>query len=152
MALDLINRLGLYNVVFTDPDHEIPIPDTTDWNHAYNCLSVLKSNNTPGSIYHTLVRSEDAALKAWILAALAPWAKISKAKKQGGKSVNNEPYMADVARRGIKTDSKTGDLATGAFSNRIEITELKDAINLGDAWIHERVGSSRKSNIIWSPF
>jgi len=133
-ALKLIDRLGLYNTVFTDPGKEVPIPDSSDWHVAYNLLSTLKNTKTPGSVYHTLVRSEEAKFQAWILAALVPWAKIEKSKKSGAKAIENEPYVTDVVRRGVALDSKTCSILTGAFDNRKEITHLKDAIDRAESW------------------
>jgi len=133
-ALKLIDRLGLYNTVFTDPTKEVPIPDSSEWRIAYNLLSTLQNSETPGSIYHTLIRSEEARFQAWILAALVPWAAIAKTKKAGAKAIENEPYVTDVARRGIALDSKTCSILTGAFENRKEITYLKDAIDQAEPW------------------
>ncbi|KAH8594489.1 hypothetical protein B0O99DRAFT_625062 [Bisporella sp. PMI_857] len=137
-ALELIDRLRLYNTVFTDPTREGPTPDSSHWGIAYNCLETLRRNSTPGSIYEILVRSEDAKFQSWVLAALVPWANIIKTPRVGAKAAENEPYIVDVARRGIAMDSKTCTVASGAFKNRSEITDLKDSIKRGDTWIHER--------------
>ena len=130
----LIDRLGLYNTVFTDPTKDVPTPDSSKWSTAYNLLSILKDAETPGSIYHTLVRSDEARFQAWILAALVPWAKFEKTKKAGAKAIENEPYVTDVVRRGVALDSKTCSILTGAYENRQEITHLKDAIYHDESW------------------
>lgn len=133
-ALKLIDRLGLYNTVFTDPTKEVPNPNSSEWSIAYNLLSVLRDSQTPGSIYHLLVRSEDARFQAWILAALVPWGMTEKIKIAGGKAIDNEPYITDVARKGIALDSKTCSIISGAYENRKEIIDLKDAIDQAEPW------------------
>ncbi|KAF4618151.1 hypothetical protein G7Y89_g14957 [Cudoniella acicularis] len=136
-ALHLIDRLGLYRFVFTDPTIPgIAVPSTSNWSYVYNCLNELKNNKTPGSIYHSLVRSEDAQLSAWILAALTPWASIPNPTLTSGKLP--PPFATLVAREGIKTNSKTCQLVTRAFLNYRDITTLKDAIKQKELHIEER--------------
>ncbi|KAH8678663.1 hypothetical protein BGZ60DRAFT_525410 [Tricladium varicosporioides] len=127
-SLQHIDRLGLYPFIFTDPTVTgLPQPSTESWSHVYNCLDLLKSNETPGSIYSTLVRSEDAQLIAWILAALTPWSSIPEPElKPGGKPVT--PIATLVAQHGIKASNKICQVVTGAFKNYREITNLRDAI------------------------
>ncbi|TVY37373.1 CCA tRNA nucleotidyltransferase, mitochondrial [Lachnellula occidentalis] len=138
-ALQLIDRLGLYQFVFTDPTlQEIPVPSTTNWHFAYDCLEVLKSNETPGSIYKSLVRSEDAKFIAWILTAAVPWAKVPLPQSAKPKTKLPLPYGTLVVREGIKATSKVCDVVTGAFRNFVEITGLRDAIKRKDAYVHER--------------
>ncbi|TVY64215.1 CCA tRNA nucleotidyltransferase [Lachnellula suecica] len=138
-ALQLINRLNLYPVVFTDPTIEgVPIPSTSKWHFAYDCLEELKSNETPGSIYNSLVRSDDAKFIAWVLAAVAPWANIPTPEPAKPKTKPPLPFGTLVVREGIKTNSKVCDAVTGAFRNFEEITKLRDAIKRKDASINER--------------
>ncbi|KAG9243774.1 tRNA nucleotidyltransferas-like protein [Calycina marina] len=137
-ALKLMDRLGLYSTVFTDPAREVPIPDSSKWSIAYNLLSTLKDAETPGSVYHTLVRSDDAKFQAWILAAIVPWGTVEKPKKEGVKAIENEPYSTDIIRRGVALDSKLCAMVTGAFRNRTQITDLKNAIGRSEPWTNQR--------------
>ncbi|TVY54405.1 CCA tRNA nucleotidyltransferase, mitochondrial [Lachnellula cervina] len=138
-ALQLIDRLGLYQFVFTDPTvQNIPIPSTTNWHFAYDCLEVLKSNETPGSIYNSLVRSEDAKFIAWVLAAAAPWADVPLPQPIKTKTKLPLPFGTLVVREGIKATSKVCDVVTGAFRNFVELTGLRDAIKRNDGYVHER--------------
>jgi hypothetical protein len=137
-ALQLIDRLGLYSTIFTVPlNQECPVPETSDWHVAYDCLKVLKSNDTPGSIYQSLVRSEDAKYLAWILAALVPWSSVPQTPpaKQKGKAL---PMGGVVAREGIKADNKICSVVSGAFNHYQEIIELKNAILVKTSYTNER--------------
>ncbi|KAB8297717.1 hypothetical protein EYC80_001524 [Monilinia laxa] len=98
----------------------------------------MKSNETPGSIYKSLVRSDDAKYLAWILAALTPWTAIppAQATKPGGKIP--QPYGFLVAREGLKAEIKLCNIAAGAFKQYAEITELKASIQRNDPHIHQR--------------
>ncbi|TGO15034.1 hypothetical protein BTUL_0045g00440 [Botrytis tulipae] len=138
-SLNYFDRLGIYSTIFTDPTaHEVLIPDTSSWKIVYDCLKEMTLNETPDSIYKSLVRSDDAKYLAWILAALTPWTAIppAQAAKPGGKIP--PPYGALVAREGLKAESKLCNMVAGAFKQYAEITELKDAIKKNDPYIHKR--------------
>lgn len=137
-ALHLIDRLGLYSTIFTDPTvHLSPAPNTDSWNVVYDCLEQLKSNETPKSIYQSLVRSDDARYLGWILAALTPWATVPEPVpvKKGKLPL---PLGAVVAREGIKADNKTVNVVTGSFRNYESIIKLKDDVGRKEAYVHER--------------
>ncbi|RDL40006.1 uncharacterized protein BP5553_04346 [Venustampulla echinocandica] len=137
-ALYLIDRLGLYPFIFTDPTApDFPVPSTVSWNFVYGLLQVLKVNETPGSIYHSLVRSDDAKYIAWILAALTPWSSVPLPERSATGKLP-PPVAALIAREGIKANSKICDIVTGAFRNCGEITSLRDAIKLKDPYSQER--------------
>lgn len=127
-ALQLIDRLGLYHTIFTDPTkNDMPVPDLTNWNRAYHCLDIMIKNNSPMSIYKLLVRTEDAAELAWVLSALAPFAPFgSPPPKPNGK--RNPPFGAMAAREGIKANNRIGEVVTGAFRHMNEILQLKKDI------------------------
>ena len=136
-SLQYFDRLDLYPTIFTDPmAKDIPTPNTTHWNIAYNCLQTLESNKTPGSIHQTLVRSDDARYVSWILAALAPWSTIPNPEKIGSKM----PVLfgTRVALEGIKANSKICAHVNGAFKNYAQLTDLKNAVTKGQAFINER--------------
>lgn len=134
-ALHIIDRIGLYNTIFTDPIMQIPVPSTSNWKAVYDCLEELSRNDTPGCVYRTLVRSEDAKYLAWILAALAPWATIDQPRQLGLKA----PHLATVvAREGIKADNKVCNLVAGAFKDYREITDMKTAVVVKDRWTEQR--------------
>ncbi|KLU85960.1 poly(A) polymerase, partial [Magnaporthiopsis poae ATCC 64411] len=81
-SLRLIDRLGLYNGVFTDPtrrDKRVPPSDLSRWAAAYECMDHLAGNRTPGSIYNVLVRTEEDAAFGWTITALLPWEALPEA-------------------------------------------------------------------------
>ena len=136
-AMQLIDQLGLYPIIFTDPTtNSTPVPDSSHWHVIYNCLALLESNKTPGSIYQSLIRSEDAKYLAWILAALTPLTATPNPENVGGKLPF--PYATNVAREGIKADNKICSHVTGAFRNYRDIINLKDAIKRKDSFVTER--------------
>ncbi|CAG8949320.1 hypothetical protein HYFRA_00004946 [Hymenoscyphus fraxineus] len=137
-ALRLIDRLGLYKFIFIDPTVEaVELPSTTNWSLVYEFLYELKGNETPGSIWKSLVRSEDAQFAAWVLAALTPWSKIPLPKPTAaGKQLPPLPTL--VAQKGVKLNGKICDIVTGCFRNFKEITNLRDSILKKEPLIHER--------------
>jgi tRNA nucleotidyltransferase (CCA-adding enzyme) len=138
-SLQLFNKLGLYSTIFTDPTAPVdPVPSTTNWHFAYECLEELKMNETPGSIYHSLVRSEESKYLAWILSALTPWAGLPQTPPVKMKGKPLLPLGAMVAREGLKAENKICSVAGGAFKHFEEISALKDAIKSKSKDIHER--------------
>jgi tRNA nucleotidyltransferase (CCA-adding enzyme) len=138
-SLQFIDRLGLYSTIFTDPTiQECPSPETANWNLAYDCLEEMKSNATPGSIYQSLVRSEDAKYLAWVLAALVPFSSVSQTLPVKQKGKPHLPLGGMVAREGIKADNKICNVVSGAFKHFREIAHLKDAIKAKKSHISER--------------
>lgn len=137
-AFDLIDRLGLYTTIFTNPTaDQLPQVDISNWKNAYNCLDLIKSNESPGSIYKLLVRSDESEALAWILAALSPWAPLgSPPGPPGGKLPL--PYATFAAREGIKSNNKTCDVVTGAFRHFREIINLKSAVLAKEPYVYER--------------
>lgn len=137
-AFDLIDRLGLYTTIFTNPTAEgLPNVNTSNWKNAYNCLDLIKSNESPASIYRLLVRSDESEAVAWILAALSPWAHLgSPPGPPGGKLPL--PYATFAAREGIKSNNKTCDVVTGASRHFREIINLKEAVLAKEPYVYER--------------
>lgn len=131
--------MGLYSTIFTIPNVEgIPTPSSENWSIVCGCLAELKASETPGSIYQTLVRSDDSRYLAWILASLTPWANTLKPEKVGAKASEREPFITDIARKGIVLDSKNCNLVSDAFNNHKHIIEVKNAIKGDESWVNER--------------
>lgn len=93
-------------------------------------------NRTPGSIFQTLVRSDDARYISWVLAALVPWTAVPNPEKVGNKIPL--PFGIRVAQEGIKSNSKICAHVRGAFKNYPHITNLKNAVQEGKSYISER--------------
>lgn len=138
-ALQLFDSLGLYSTIFTDPTvNNAPEPSISRWKYAYDCLDILSSNESPGSIYKLLIRSKDAAKVAWILAALTPWAEVAQPSRCKHAGKVPLPFATSVAREGIKLNNKICDIVTGAFRNFEEISSFKSAVVNNEPWTKER--------------
>lgn len=136
-SLEYFDRLRLYSTVFTIPTKDCSSPNTTSWFIAYNCLALLQKNSTPGSLFQTLVRSDDDKYLAWILAALSPWCSVENPplKKTGGRT---DPVATEVAREGLRLESKNCAIVTGAFRNQKTILAAKNAVAESQPWVQER--------------
>ncbi|KAI0154877.1 hypothetical protein GGR57DRAFT_502069 [Xylariaceae sp. FL1272] len=139
-SLEYINDLGLYHAIFTDPTKkDMPSPDLTDWSKAYECLAFISQNTTPGSIYSTLIRTDEARYYAWVLAAVSPWTHVKESGQESNKNTKPPPRLATLAvREGIRPPSKLCDLVTAVYRNREDITSLKNAVVLKEPYISER--------------
>ncbi|KAH8912819.1 poly A polymerase C-terminal region-like protein [Coniochaeta sp. PMI_546] len=137
-SLRLIDRLGLFHTVFTDPARtDMPKPDISNWAAAYEALNVLAARKTPGSIYHVLVRSDEAAYFAWQLAAVAPYEQLpdEEPRKPGKPPV---PWATQANRGGLMSPTKLTDVITAAHRHRLAILELKNAVRDGAPCVKER--------------
>ncbi|KAK3294710.1 uncharacterized protein B0H64DRAFT_325803 [Chaetomium fimeti] len=137
-SLRLIDRLGLYHAVFTDPERSgMPKPDTATWKTAYECLEQLETNKTPGSIYDLLVTSEEARYYAWSLATLTPWEQLpdDPPLKSGKPAL---PLPTQAAREGFKAPNKLSDLVTAAHRHRPAIVALRDMVREKKEGLNER--------------
>ncbi|KAF4908261.1 CCA tRNA nucleotidyltransferase [Colletotrichum viniferum] len=127
-ALELIHNLGLYEAIFTDPSGEqCPAPDLSTWKLAYGCLDLLYRDRVPGSIYNTLVATDEAAYLAWALAAVIPYSHV-KDEVAFPKSKGTIPVTTLVAREGIKGPNRLCDMITGASRHCRQITAMKDNV------------------------
>ncbi|KAL2200634.1 hypothetical protein P885DRAFT_27420 [Corynascus similis CBS 632.67] len=127
-SLRLIDRLGLYHAVFTDPERsDMPRPDTASWPSAYECLDFLEVHKTPGSIYDLLVTSEEARYYAWSLATLTLWEQLpdDPPLKSGKPAL---PLPTQAAREGFKAPNKLSDVVTAAHRHRPAILELMELV------------------------
>ncbi|KAI6084807.1 hypothetical protein F4821DRAFT_270902 [Hypoxylon rubiginosum] len=137
-SLEHINNLGLYHTIFTDPSKpSIPTPDISTWPTTLNCLESLRQSKTPGSIYDVLVRSDEAAYYAWVLAAVLPWETVDE-PPHNGKGKAPPPFPALAVREGIKANNKLCDLVTAAHTNIHEIMDLMIKVTSNDPIIEER--------------
>ncbi|KAJ4368121.1 CCA tRNA nucleotidyltransferase, mitochondrial [Neocucurbitaria cava] len=126
MALELIERFGLYKTVFTDPTRELPTePDTAYFQTAYDFVeSVVKKNNQiPVVILDTLIRNGDEQYLAWVCATVIPWA---DAPTVPHPKPAQRPFFPCylVAREGFKAPNKICDVVAASLSNGEEIRGL----------------------------
>lgn len=129
-AVRLIEELGLYHTIFTDPVNlEAPQPSLEGWSAAYEFLHDSPANID--SVYNVLVTSDDARYYAWVLACVVPFARIPGSISAHPKK--KPPVATVAAREGIKAPTKMSDLITAAVCHREEICELKSKGSSDDA-------------------
>ena len=139
-ALSLIDRLDLYNEVFTDPtDAECKVVDTANWHRAYNQLRDIIKAGSEGSIspnpFETirsiLLRNPEDLYHAWILTCFIPWAREPpKSPHRSSKRTMTAASLA--AREGIKAENKVYRLVDDAVSHLQEVVERKNAVSHED--------------------
>ncbi|KAF1839532.1 poly A polymerase C-terminal region-like protein [Decorospora gaudefroyi] len=126
MALDLIDRFGLYRTVFTDPTRELPVePETAYFKPAYEFVQfvVMRSDDVPTVIPNVLVRNQDERYLAWICATVMPWVDAPTVPHQ--KPLQRPHFIAYlVAREGFKAPNKVCDVVASSLNNGEEIRSL----------------------------
>ncbi|KAF1993713.1 poly A polymerase C-terminal region-like protein [Amniculicola lignicola CBS 123094] len=127
MALSLIDRLGLYVTIFTDPTRDMMSePELEYFPRAYNLINNLLEDRTadvPAIITETFTRNAEERYLAWICASLIPWADAPTIPHQ---KPTQRPYYAAqlVAREGIKLPNKVSDIITAALRDGEDIRKL----------------------------
>lgn len=106
-----------------------PQPSLEGWSVAYEFLHDSPSNID--SVYDVLVTSDEARYYAWVLACVAPFARLPASISANPKK--QPPAATVAAREGIKAPTKLSDLITAAVCHREQICELKSKVCSGDA-------------------
>lgn len=128
-VLEYFDELGLYDVVFLDPNSKNDFqPDTgAAWKAAYNTAAGIISHKLEGSgedLHKILVKDADEAFHAWIMAALVPWADAPQPEPlKSGRPA--PPVVCAVAREGLKAPNKVFDLLLSSMRNMEAIRKLK---------------------------
>ncbi|KAL8885503.1 MAG: hypothetical protein Q9192_006634 [Flavoplaca navasiana] len=137
LALHLIDRLGLYNTIFTIPGSESchPAMALSFWHKAYDQLQAfvnakLEGPDTQNAM--TIIRSillgkPEDGYRMWLLCAFVPWARNARpaAKKPGGTA----PTSAKLAaQEGIKADNHSAKLIDDAASHLEDIIQVRRAV------------------------
>lgn len=125
MALELINRFGLYRTVFTDPTRELPAdPETSLFQPALEFVdSLVQGKSKDTVIAEHLLRNADEQYLAWICATMMPWVDAPTVPHQ---KPLQRPYFSAylVAREGFKAPNKVCDVVAASLSNGEEIRNL----------------------------
>ncbi|KAI9797659.1 MAG: hypothetical protein M1825_005718, partial [Sarcosagium campestre] len=125
-ALGLIHRLGLYDVIFTDPsDSTMPKPVTAHWDRVYKTTAWLIERPSHllslQSLKTLLIPSASSHYVAWLVTSLVPWSfdrpPSSDLDEVKGKGKFVAPIAATVARRGLKSPNKTYNIISAAFQH-----------------------------------
>jgi len=137
-SLKLIDALGLYNDIFTQPtDPQCTTVETGHWHRAYNLLCRLmdrvqassdEEKADPHICAQILLRNSDDEFFAWMLVCFTPWAKeqSKSPKKQTTKRLPSSACIA--AREGIKADNRVSNAVDDAVAHRHEIIAMKEAV------------------------
>ncbi|KAF2238931.1 poly A polymerase C-terminal region-like protein [Viridothelium virens] len=171
-ALGLIERLGLYSTIFTDPTHEVDyIPELDRLKPAY---SVLESLSQPPKgvqyciISETIAQNADEEYIALLLAAHIPWVDAPSPEPSKARGKAPTPVPVSIAREGIKATNKICDIIYAAVRNADDIIGLKDRLVERKKYPHRRVegkdasardvlgmairtwGASWRSQVLWA--
>ncbi|KAF2496720.1 tRNA nucleotidyltransferase [Lophium mytilinum] len=127
MAMVLINRVGLYDTIFTDPSRDLPSkPELSYFPSAYGTVfEMLSPEKADGTISSNLLRNPEEKFQAWMSAAVMPWADaplVDPPKKN--KPMLYVPQL--VAWEGVKAPNRICDVITASLKNLEEIKNLKD--------------------------
>ena len=125
MAASIIERLGLYRTIFSDPTED-PLhafaPDEENWKIVVNQLGTfLGGENADAGV---MVKDQEERFLAWILACMVPYRDAPQAQPAEVGRKWPPPVATNVAREGIKATNKVCELVTASVRNREEITAL----------------------------
>ena len=126
MALELLDRLGLFETIFVDPEQESSFkPDTKSWQVAYNTASqaIARSTSTFKDLFLDVV---DQEYLFWILSAAVPWfdAPLPSAGKPSSK--HRVAPAVEAIRSGLKSSNKVTDIVRDAITYADDIIIAKD--------------------------
>ena len=136
-AIVLIDRLNLYNTIFTNPtDSACKLVATEHWHQAYDTLLAILRATTETSPEHadlrilvsTLLRDGHEIYHAWMLVCFVPWARETPmvSQKSSAKKKQSPAFLA--AREGVKGDNKLCKLVDAAASHLQEVIDVKNSI------------------------
>jgi len=125
MAVEIIDKLGLYHTIFSDPTLDSDFwPDANTWKPAYSLVNRILDQSS--ELHRVLIPDAEHAYVAWIISAFVPWvdAPLSQSAKKGGKL---GPSMAvAAAREGIKAPNKICEIVNFSVRHVQEISTMKD--------------------------
>lgn len=128
--MTLIDELGLYNTIFTDPSTSINFkPEVSVWRSAYHALHEILSDSSPSLVKEILLADDEQEYIAWNLATFTAWfnAPVPQANSKG-KTPLHVAVLA--AREGYKAPNKLCDVIGASFRDVVEIIKLKDLVSV----------------------
>ena len=130
--MSLIERLGLYSTIFTDPTYETSYtPEVDRFRAAYGLLESLLQPQEDVQyriISDTVVQDADEKYLALLLAAHIPWVDAPTPELPKAKGKGRAPLPVSVSREGIKAPNKICDVIAAAVRNADDIIKLKDRL------------------------
>ncbi|KAI9679258.1 MAG: CCA tRNA nucleotidyltransferase, mitochondrial [Caeruleum heppii] len=141
-ALRLIDRLGLYTTVFSDPSHSggSPLP-IQNWSCAYECAQLLVAGSREVTDDHrpeseaaarlsrALIDDASEEYLVYLLSALTPWGDKPASPTAKPTAKTAPPVAAVVAREGIKINNKVYKLIESACVNASDIMSVKQSVS-----------------------
>lgn len=133
-AIRLIDRLGLFNTIFTDPKTNMDErADTKNWQLAYDPLRELAKADSEGNeksshlrtIAKILLRDPEDHYLAWMMSCFVPWA---RAETPTLNSKSPKTFAAVAAREGIKADNKLTKIINDAVFELESVIKMKDSV------------------------
>jgi hypothetical protein len=120
-ALEYIDSLGLYQVVFVDPlEPDFYAPDLSRWPTTYNVLSRIMGQDGP--LRSILLAQREDDYLSWLIGALVPLADAPH-KRPAKPGRPPTPYATSVVREGLKASNKAADLINHSVLNYSSIVE-----------------------------
>ncbi|EEQ31050.1 CCA tRNA nucleotidyltransferase, mitochondrial [Microsporum canis] len=139
-SLEIINRLGLYDTIFSDHQSEATV-DTSPWPVVYTLLNSILNDELNSGISHELrksvkgflVRDKDEKYRSWMIAALSPWAMVDVKNPLTEDEVKKmAPHPARVARDSLRCEKKLTTLLSVAITHYGLISDVKTAFVNGE--------------------
>ena len=135
IALSLIDKLGLYDTIFTGTSSLNDVkPSTKHWSKGYSFLDrfiqhkFTASGTSPQDILRKrLLRDPSEVYLSWLLVSLLPWGLLSTISEPHTGSKTRISPATQVAKEGIKTTARTTEIVSLSFQNAREISNLCNA-------------------------
>ena len=151
-ALSLIDRLNLYDTIFTDPNQDMTSsPNLENWHKAYELLAKITGEPKDPAlriVRSILIPTNEDAYRSWLLCAIVPWVPFVQDAKSSNNlhsATNTAPVVAvHIAREGLKIEKKStsiiknGVLHLGSIIHCIETcSDVTVALALSGKRKHE---------------
>ena len=126
----MIDRLGLYDTIFTDPKQDIKSSIVNeDWFRAYDLLSRILNEPEHAhlrTIRSILIPTSGDVYLSWLLCAIAPWVLCVQETEIVGSlptTTKTPPLIAvTVAREGMKIENKSINVIKNGVMHYDDIT------------------------------
>ena len=124
LALSLLDRLGLYGTVFTDPSQDRHFePDTSSWHFSYDCARGLVGGSSSPLFNLLDLHAGEKSYLLWLLSTVVPW------KDAPYPTVSKKPappIAYAVIRNGLSAPNRYCDVISAAVKNFYCIIKAKD--------------------------
>ena len=123
MALSQIEKLGLYDTIFTNPNDATSSSANNPHSQSGHRLSSLAPAKYFSSFKDILIRHGDS-YQAWLLFALVPWGKAPLDHAEVSRRKIPPTAAAAVTKEGLKAPTKIVDVVEGASRRVREVQSL----------------------------